>query len=219
MLNFKVQTVPEGLESHYEKSEDGSYQLTVEGLPEVKDNTQEINQLKTDKDALKSKVDEFRNSNIALKQQLESDVSSDTKIETLIQEAISPFREAQADLESKNKLLNSQYEEVVLSDKAKSLAIQAGADENALTDIMVRAKSAFSIKDGVVVPTDVTSRDSEGKLFTLESWMDNLSKSETAAHLFKTSSGSNAFRTKQTKAAKTQLTAADKISQGLQARK
>lgn len=219
MLNFKETSIPEGLESHYESTSDGSFQLKVEGLPEVKDNTAELAQLKTDNTGLKVKVDEFRDSNIQLKKQLEADVGSDTKIETLIQDAIAPFRAAQTDLESKNKLLNTQYEEVVLSDKAKSLAIQAGADEHAITDIMVRAKSAFGIKDGLVVPTDSTSRDSEGKLFTLESWMDNLSKSENATHLFKSSSGSNAFRTKQTKAGKPQLSAADKISQGLQARK
>jgi len=218
MLNFKETTVPEGLEAHYESTTDGSFQLKVEGLPEVKDNTEEITQLKADNTGLKVKVDEFRTSNITLKQQLEKDVGSDTKIETLIQDAIAPFRQAQSDLESKNKLLNTQYEEVVLSDKVKSLAIEAGVDEHAVTDVVVRAKSAFSVKDGKVLPTDANARDKEGNLFTLESWMKNLSTSDSAAHLFKASQGSGAFRSKNTGQTNTNRSSVDRISSGLAAK-
>lgn len=218
MLKFKETTIPEGLEAHYETSDDGSFQLKVEGLPQVTDNTEELTQLKTDNTGLKAKVDEFRTSNITLKQQLEKDVGSDTKIETLIQDAIAPFRQAQTDLESKNKLLNTQYEEVVLSDKVKSLAIEAGVEEHAVTDVVVRAKNAFSVKEGKVLPIDVNARDSEGKLFTLESWMKNLSTSDTAAHLFKTSQGSGAFRSKNTGQQTQNRSSVDRINSGIAAR-
>ena len=66
MLNFKETTVPEGLDEHYEASEDGtSFTLKVEGLPEApKDRTAEVDTLTLKLSEETAKVDEFRANNI-----------------------------------------------------------------------------------------------------------------------------------------------------------
>jgi len=214
MLNFKETTVPEGLDEHYEASEDGtSFTLKVEGLPEApKDRTAEVDTLTLKLSEETAKVDEFRANNIKLKTQIEKDSTSDSKIESLVQDALQPFRDKNIELEKTNKMLNSNLEEVVLSDKIKSLAIESGVYDSAIADVVVRAKTAFSVKEGKVVPSESNARDSEGNLFTTESWMKNLT--DTAQHLFKPSQGSSAFRSKDVRTQQKQ-SSVSRIAAGL----
>jgi len=213
MLNYEVKDVPEGLDEHYVKSEDGTFKLNVEGLPDApEDKTEEVNTLTSKLSEETAKVDEFRANNIKLKSQIEADSTSDSKIETLIQDALQPFRDKNTELENTNKRLNSNLEEVVLSDKIKSLAIESGVYESAIADVVVRAKTAFSVKDGKVVPVEANARDSEGNLFTTESWLKDLT--EKATHLFKPSTGSSAFKSKNVRTKETR-SSVSRISAGL----
>ena len=86
-----------------------------------------------------------------------------------------------------------------------------------MTDVVVRAKNTFAVKDGQVLPIDSNNRDSNGNLFTLDTWMSALSKSDKAIHLFKPSQGSGAFRSKTTKQGAEHRTSVDRISSGLNA--
>ena len=214
MLNFKETTVPEGLDEHYEASSDGtSFTLKVEGLPEApEDKTEEVATLTLKLSEETDKVNDFRSNNIKLKAQIEKDSTSDSKIEALIQDALQPFRDKNTQLETTNATLSRNLEEVVLSDKIKSLAVEAGVYDSALSDVVVRAKQSFSVKDGKVVPVDANARDTEGNLFTTESWLKNLT--ETAQHLFKPSQGSSAFRSKDVRTTQKQ-SSVSRISAGL----
>lgn len=143
----------------------------------------------------KTKVGEFRTHNVALRQQIEKaggqvDQTSHTDVDTAINEAITPIKERNDALSKENAELQKTLEEVVLSDKVKDIAIKNGVVDSALTDVVTRAKSVFTVKDGKTIPKDSKNRDEEGNPTTPESWLTGLATD--APHLFAASTGSGA---------------------------
>lgn len=196
MLDLVVSVVPEGLEDHYKESGDGSFRLDVEGVvPQDEfDTLQDSNtQLSNEVTTSKAKVKQFRENNVALRQQVEAAGNGEApQVDVLIDTAVSEMREEMQTMKDERSGLQHQLEEVVLSDKVKQIAIENGVHESALPDIVTRARAVFTVKDGKPVPKDENSRDGEGNLLSPESWVKKLQ--EGAPHLFKSSNGSGAQR-------------------------
>lgn len=190
-LKYKVETVPEGLDEYYTASDEGGFVLDVDGIA---DNSTEINSLKAEIENQKKKVKEFRDHNVALRQQVESNSGTGDapNIEALIEDAVSEMREKMNSTLAERDTFRNQLEEVVLSDNIKDIAIKHGVHETALSDVVSRAKHVFTVKDGKPVVQDKKSRDGNGELYTPDSWVKSLE--ESAPHLFKSSTGTGAQR-------------------------
>lgn len=213
-VDFEVETVPEGLEEHYEKSESGKFVLVVNGQPDL---SADLKTAQTEAEEAKSKVKEFRQHNVTLRQQLEAATKTEggepPNIDALIEDAVSEMKQKMSTTEQERLTLQSQLEEVVLSDKVKDIAIQHGVYETALSDIVTRSKNVFTVKDGKPLPKDGKARDANGELLTPNSWIIQLQ--ESAPHLFKPSTGTGATRPVRGGAGKDTRTAAQRIADGL----
>lgn len=216
-LEYRVETVPEGLESHYKEDKDG-FVLDVEGAVD----TTTFNTLKTEAEESKKKVKEFREHNIKLRQQVEKTVQATStgddptppNIEELINDAVKEMKTEMDRVSTERNTLASQLEEVVLSDRVKDIAIRHGVAETALQDVVARAKSVFTVKDGKPVPVDKKARDENGEMYTPDSWIKKLESD--APHLFKPSSGSGAHRpVNGSRAEGTPTSATQRIAAGL----
>ena len=134
---------------------------------------------------LKSKVDEFRNNNVALmkkqedlenkfngidleqykelikekQEQKEQGLISEGKIEELLESRTKTMRdEHNATLEQmKNEQnnLNKRLEHLLIDNAVKDSAIKAGVLDTAIDDVILRSQTTFSIKDGQAVPHDI----------------------------------------------------------------
>ena len=194
MLDFKVDSIPEGLEDHY-KEVDGSFVLDVEGI-EV--DTTELDATKTELSNTKTKLGEFRTTNSNLMKQIKQsggnvDDDYNVDIDAAINEALAPIKDSNLTLKDENAKLQATLEEVVLSDKVKDIAIKHGVFESALSDVVSRARNVFTVKDGKTIPKDKkNSRDADGNVLDTENWLKKLA--DDAPHLFKPSNGSGAHR-------------------------
>lgn len=182
-LQYQVEAIPEGLEDHYEEKE-GKFVLKVDGLPQPQVDT-----------TLKTKLDEFRTTNIALKQQLEELQSktkvADVSVDELVKQAVAPMSQKLQTIEQERLQLQAQLEEVVLSDKIKEEALKAGVYETALPDIVNRAKATFTVQDGKPLSKN-NAVDENGNALSPEAWIKALTKD--APHFFKQSQGTGARR-------------------------
>lgn len=216
MLKMVVETVPEGLEEHYEAGEDGKFNLKVEDAVSQDQHDSELSQYKSKVDEYKGKVDEFRNNNIELSKQVESlatnkDGAKDVNLEQLVDARVADLKSAMDDLQTQYNTLTKNHEEVVLSDKVKELAIKHGVHDSALPDVISRAQSVFEVKEGSAVPRDGT-RDAEGNVMSPEAWIGKLTN--TAPHLFRASNGAGAKRPVGGKSTQ-DMSSEDKIAAGL----
>ena len=152
---------------------------------------------------IRDRANEFRTNNIKLTKQVEqlglkgltsgeSTGANEEQVQALIEDAVSDMRIKLDGFETEKNALQSQLEEVVLSDRVKDIAIQHGVFESALPDIVSRARTVFTVKDGKPVPLDKKSRDEDGNVLNPESWLKKLQ--DDATHLFKPSNGSGATR-------------------------
>lgn len=202
-LHYTVTEVPEGLETYYEEK-DGAYVLKVEGLPQPQVDT-----------TAKTKLDEFRTTNIALKQQIEELQSktkvADVSVDELVKQAVAPMSQRLQLIEQERTHLQAQLEEVVLSDKIKEEALKAGVYDTALQDIVNRAKATFTVKDGKPL-SKTNAVDENGNALSPEAWIQALTKD--APHFFKQSQGTGARRPVGATIVQ-ERTAAQKISDGL----
>ncbi len=191
----------------------------TETKQDVVDNS-ELDRVRAELAASNAKVNEFRTTNISLTKQIADkgikvDENFNIDIETAINEAVNPIKLNNDNLIRENASLKATLEEVVLSDKVKDTAILNGVHEQALSDVVSRAKNVFTVKDGKTIPKDLkSSRDAEGNILTPETWLKGLN--ESAPHLFKGSTGSGAQRSNGT--ATQPMNALDKISAGWKAK-
>lgn len=195
MIEYKVESVPEGLEDHY-KEQDGAFVLDLDGYDVEPDKT-DLVAAQTELSQTKTKLKQFRETNTSLMKQINEGggtVNDDFQvdIDSAIGEALKPIKEKNEKLLADNSKLQSTLEEVVLSDKVKDIAITHGVAESALSDVVSRAKNVFTVKDGKTIPRNKKNLDSDGNPMNTETWLKGLT--ETAPHLFKTSNGSGAQR-------------------------
>lgn len=182
-LQYQVESVPEGMEQFYKESDSG-FVLAVEGLPQPAAQDDSKQQLAE----MKAKLDEFRDNNRSLHAQLKSTPAG---VEELVQQAVSANNKKLQTAEDQLKQLQSQLEEVIVSDKIKEAAIKYGVAETAIQDILNRGKSTFTVKDGKPLPI-AGQVDADGNVLSPEAWVKGLTTE--APHLFKQSVGGGALK-------------------------
>lgn len=214
-LAYVVDSIPEGQEALY-KAENGKFVLDVQGVVPASEYT-----------TLKTKLDEFRTTNIALKQSLEDLTKAplgDRKVDDAFVNQLLDQRVAEmktnyttqvTTLTTEKQKLEAQLEQVLLSDAVKDAAIKYGVLDTALPDVISRAKDTFTIKDGAVV-SKTAQLDKEGKPVGVATWVQSLS--ESASHLFATSRGSGATKPIKGQPIQGERTPGEKIAAGLAAR-
>lgn len=203
-LKFKVATlaeIPEAVRSMY-KQEGSEYVLDVEGAVD------------------KTKVDEFRNNNILLQQQLEKlkdvdpakyrelmELDRKVKEKQLIEagkvdEAVnlrveSMRTELTTQLTEKDTALtiaNKQLAILMIDRQVQAEAVRLGILPTAMDDILLRARTVYTMENGVPVPKSQDGKVIYGKdgsaPMPMNEWVLSLKKA--APHLFAGSSGSGA---------------------------
>lgn len=177
---------------------DGKYFLDVEGV------------------VPKTKLDEFRNTNVELMKKLDQlkDIdpveyrklkaefdklkkASDNKpdVDAVVAERVAAMREelgAQlTELTNTNMTLKTQLGSLLIDSAVKDAAVKHGALGVAMDDLLLRARSSFQVEDGVAVMKDAkghTVYDKDGSTpMSVDSWIKGLKK--TAVHLFVMPSG------------------------------
>lgn len=193
----------------------------------------------------KDKLEEFRNNNIALQQQIdkfknidpakhqellelqrklqEEELIEKGEVDKLVNLRTTKLRETLegqvTELNAKLTSANSQLSVLLVDNVVKSAAIQAGVHPAAVDDVLLRARGVYTVVDGKPV-----AKDSEGKTIYGQDgtspmdpgeWVKGLKK--TAPHLFQGFSGGGAGGGSGTPGGKdiSQMSATEKISLGL----
>ena len=234
-LKYKIdanafESLAENHKGLYEQVSDGSYILQVEGVVE------------------KGKLDEFRNKNIDLMKDIEKfkDVDPDKynqmiaehrkiqekewidkgEVEKLVESRVSTMKKdydekltkATGDL----NVMSRQLEILTIDNIVRDQATKLGVAPTAVDDVLLRAKTVYSLKDGKPVPTNSDGEVIYGKdgatPMVIGEWVGTLK--ESAPHLFYSSNGSGASGNRGVggnSAGRQNMTAQEKISAGLQA--
>lgn len=230
-LKFKLDSldgVDESLASHYQEQE-GKYYLNVEGavskskLDEFRDNNIELtNQLKTyegiDVEAVKtlqSDYDKLKKSKSGL-----SEEEVDNMVNERVKRMKSGYEKDIKTLSEENATSKAQLEVLVIDNTVRTAASKHKVLDTAISDVVLRAKTAFKMKDGVAKAYDkeghvIFGKDGETPL-TINEWVKDLNN--TAPHLFTPSTGAGApgFRGKSVNGKDT-ASPLSKISSGLAA--
>lgn len=228
MLKFKVaklEDVEEQFRSLYTAGADGMYYLSVEGA------------------VSKEKLDEFRNTNIDLMKKLEPFKNVDpAKLQEMLEnerkiaekklidagdiEGLVAQRVATMKREYENKIkeletsyaqANRQLEVLVIDNAVREQAIKLGVAPTAVDDVLLRAKTVFSVEDGKPVAKDrdgnvIYGKDGQNSL-GIGDWISSLK--DVAPHLFGPSQGSGADNRRGASQSNQPMSAAQKISAGL----
>lgn len=228
-LKFQVDKVEDIAEEHRAlyTQVNGKYVLQVEGA------------------VGKEKLEEFRNNNIALQQQIdkfknidptkhaellelqrrmqEDELIEKGEVEKLVNLRVTAMRETYEtqvnELNAKNATASAKLEVLLVDNVVKDAAIQSGVHPAAVDDVLLRARGVYKIVDGVPV-----AKDSAGKqLYGVDGvtplqpgeWVKNLKKS--AGHLFQGFTGGGAGGGANNPGGKdmSQMSATEKISLGL----
>jgi len=204
-LKYAVKDLMDVTEAHrslYVKRDDGSYVLDADGAVD------------------KSKLNEFRDTNVELlkrlekfkdldpakyaelldldRQKREKQLIESGKVDEVIAERVRAMNDAHAQeltkLHDQLKVSNRQLETLLIDNTVKSVAVQQGVLPTAMDDIVLRAKTVFSIQDGQPIMKDEKGQVIYGEdgvsPMSIDSWTKKL---KTAApHLFAGFNGSGA---------------------------
>lgn len=195
----------DGLTEHviplYESVEGGKFRLNVEGV------------------APREKLDEFRNNNIELLKKLDDLKDIDPvkfksllaiekrltdkelveagKVDEVVQSRVQTMKtEHDGIVTTLNEQLlgaNVQLENLLIDSAVRVKALELGVKPLAIDDVMLRAKNALKLLNGVAVP-HANGKPMYGKdgvnVMSVDEWITDLSKS--AEHLFSTNTGGGA---------------------------
>lgn len=194
--------VPEALRNLYVKREDGAYQLEAEGAVDKS----KLNEFRETNVELMKKLDQFKDLDPTKYQELmetqrkirEKQLIEAGKVDEVIAERVRAMREEHtkelAKREDALKIANRQLETLLIDNTVKSVAIQQGVLPTAMDDIVLRAKTVFSIQDGQPVMKDEKGQVVYGEdgvsPMSIDSWAKKLKVA--APHLFAGFSGSGA---------------------------
>lgn len=168
----------------------------------------------------KEKLDEFRNNNITLQQQLdklkdvdpakyrelikiskqveEGELIKAGKLDEVVALRVGEMKAAlETQITEKDTLLQqttSQLSILLIDNQVKSAALTLGIHPTAVDDIVLRARGVFTVDKGAPVPKDASGNVIYGKdgstPMSIQDWAQGLKK--TAPHLFIGSVGSGA---------------------------
>lgn len=201
-MKFKYSSkseIPAGLESFY-KEVNGAWVLQVEGAVES------------------DRLSEFRDSNIALKKQLEAFAGIDPvavrkaqqdaenarqealkkegKIDELVSAQIAPYKTQIDGLTGQLKQKEQEYAGLLMKTEVLALAPKFKVRASAIEDLTFRAGRVFHVEGGKLTAKDpmtgqpMLSTKNPGTPLSADEWFENLSKQ--APHLFEASSGGGA---------------------------
>lgn len=227
-LKYSVKTLdelPENVRSFY-RQDNGQYVLDAEDI------------------VPKAKVDEFRTNNIELQRQLtalkdidpvkyaelvrlqqeveEGKLIKEGKVEEVVNLRVTNMkRELEGRLtqtESELTNANAKLAELMIDNAVRQAATKSGVLITALDDVVLRARTVYSMDKGAPVPKDAQGNVIYGKDGTtpmaIDDWIVNLKKN--APHLFAGSQGSGAGGGRGTgQADLSKMTPAQKIAYGL----
>lgn len=177
---------------------DGAFVLDVEGA------------------VAREKLEEFRNNNINLQNQLKAFEGIDVEkakellqkqqeledanliksgdLGKIIEKQLSPVKGELDKERARANQLQSQLEAFTLSTSLQAVGAKSGVRTTALTDLQARATRVFKVADGKIVAFDADGQIRPGKdgytPLTLDEWVEEL-RSE-ASHLFESNSGGGA---------------------------
>jgi hypothetical protein len=196
MLKFEVDSVPEGMDKFYTKDEtSGKFMLQVDGLDDVKSTRTKVNQFRTENIALRKQLEEF-----AEFEQVTEAEGKGTKegvkntIEALVNNRTTQMRTAhETALAEKDKALaaaTARLEQVLIADAVRAAALDHGVVKTGVDDVLARAGRMFKVVDGNVKSVD-NAGDDKGNPLTISSFVSSLKTS--APHLFAQSEGTGSF--------------------------
>lgn len=225
LTKTQFDALEEAKKAFYALNENGDYILQVEGAVD------------------RSKIDEFRNNNIQLSQQLERFKGVDPDkiaemlenerkiaekklidagdIEGLVTQRTTTMKQTYEgtinELQNKLNTSNRQLETLLIDNAVRAHAIKIGVTATAVDDVLLRAKTMFKVDDGQPVAKDAKGQIVYGKDGTnplsIDEWMGGLK--EQAPHLFGDSKGGGSSNGGRNVPTDQKLTPAQKISQGL----
>lgn len=213
MLKYETTEVPQGLDEYYEKTDSG-YRLKVEGVVPA--------------DEHKSKVNEFRDSNIQLKRKVDDltryeqmfqsgDLSSEKLAAKIDEQARikaadmkAAFNREIADRDQKLNGVQAALHKTLIESTVSQAAVSHGVVDGGLSDVFNRAKSVFTVVDGELRASKIGE---DGKDLTVDAWMKQLVKE--ASFLFAPSRGSGTKQISQGSVGSGRvMSPADYIAQG-----
>lgn len=223
-----LEGIDESIAKLYEKGEDGKFHLSVDGM------------------VPKSKLDEFRDTNVRLLKDMEKFKDVDpTKYRELLAEhqkiqekewieageldkvvnqrvasMRAEFETKESDYKKSNESMTRQLESLLIDNEVRAAATKLGVRPTAVDDVLLRAKTIYSIKEGQVTPKDAKGQVLYGKdgvtPMPITEWVDSLKKS--ADHLFIPSNGGGAQGSGSSGPMNSNLTPTQKIAAGLSQR-
>lgn len=229
-LKFQLETL-DGLDAVvaplYSQGDDGKFYLDVEGV------------------VSKTKLDEFRTSNIDLLKKLDGfkgidpvefaklkketedarkRKDSEPDVEKLLDERTRQMRETlQTELDASktsNISLVKQLGTLLIDSAVKDAAVKSAALPSAFDDLLLRARNNFTVENGTAIMKDSnghTVYDKDGSTpMSVDSWVKTLKKS--APHLFNMPSGGGSNGGGGGRPDMSKMTPMQKIAAGLQER-
>jgi hypothetical protein len=226
MILANLDGLDENIAKLYEKSEDGSFILQVEGaVPKAK-----VDEFRQNNIDLQNKLKVFTDANITvdevtslreLKQKVDEKQLVDTgKIDEAVQNRVTQLKqEHEAALTAKDQALSdltAHLQSTMLSSELGKVAIKAGVAESAMDDVLLRAQGVYKYKNDRLVPLDGKGEVIYGKNgvdpMSMSEWLTGLSA--TAPHLFSGSSGGGPKKPGQTGDV-SKMSATQKIAAGI----
>lgn len=198
----KIEDVAEAFRPLYVKAENGTYVLEVDGAV-PKERLDEFRQKNID---LMKEAEKYKDLNPEKYQELlelqrkreEKELLEKGEVDTVVNNRVAAMKtEMQSvidQLNNSNKAMNGQLETLMIDNTVRTFATKNGVRPEAVDDVLLRAKTTFSIKEGKVVSVDDKGQVRYGKDGTTPLSIDEWSKDlkTGAPHLFMSSSGGGA---------------------------
>jgi hypothetical protein len=219
-----LDNIPEILQEHYAQEDDG-YVLNVAGvttkkkLDEFRDNNKK---LQDELDKLKFvDLDEYKNLKAAAEKDATKGLVQEHDVDQLVNTRVTEMRDVHLNEVSElNKQLESstaQLQTLLIDNSVAQSATKHRVKENAVEDVLLRAKNVFRVENGEVIGYGTDGEkayNKDGDALTIDDWINVLEKQ--AAHLFQDSTGAGTLGNKSGLAPKAQLSGAERIQEALQ---
>lgn len=194
--------VDQTIAQFYSKGDDGKYRLSVEGMVD------------------KSKLDEFRDTNVRLMKDIDKFKDVDPvkfrelaeehrkiqekewiekgELDKVVAQRVATmqtdFSAREKELSTVNESMSKQLESLLIDNEVRSAATKLGIRPSAVDDVLLRAKTVYKVKDGAATPFNDKGEMVYGKdgvnPMAVSEWVGSLKG--TAEHLFTPSTGGGA---------------------------
>lgn len=224
-----LDNIPETLQEHYVEDNDGGYVLNVAGvapkkkLDEFRDNNKKLQKQLDDLEFVN--VDEYKNLKAAAEKDSTKGLVQEHDVDELVNSRVTEMRSLHeqelAKIIEQHSNTQRHLSEVLIDNAIATTANKHRIKDNAIDDVLARAKNVFRIESGEVIAYNTDGEkayNKNGEALSITDFISGLEKS--ASHLFQESTGAGTLGNKPTFAKpKTQVRGLDLIEQGLQERR